>query len=180
MKEVKEGSERAMCLRAIWVVALAIMGFAPLISQDDIHGIRFTISVSTPARKVTQGAVVVVFVEMRNSSHFPVLVSAGYRDPPIELHLWNRQGDDLVRKRNAEIADGSAFKTAATERPITLRFAPGESVRFRIYIPLLAGEGEYRIGVRTAVQMEPGQSQTAVVVDSNRLPILIAHKQGPR
>lgn len=161
---------------ASWVIVLAIMGTAPLRCQDDVHEIRFSVTVATRARTVPQGAVIVLFVEMRNSSTFPVVVSAGYRDPPIELHLWNVHGEDVVRVRNGEIADGSAFKLAPARRLIAATFASGEKVRFRIYIPLHVEIGEYRIGARTAIQPDVSQSHTAVVVDSNRVPIVVANR----
>jgi hypothetical protein len=155
-----------------------MIGAVPAQSQDKLGDIRFSLSVSTatPERTVSAGSVISVVVEMRNSSLFPVLATAGYRDPPIELHIWNAGGEDIVKPTASDITNGSAFKETATRRLVAVRFDAGEQVRVRIYLPMRVIAGEYQIGVRTAVQRDASDSRSVVVVDSNHLAVTVCNK----
>ncbi|HJT70772.1 MAG TPA: hypothetical protein VJ731_11265 [Terriglobales bacterium] len=142
-------------------------------SHDDVDAIRFSLSATTPNRTIRQGSVLVIFVEMRNSSTVTVLASAGYRNPPIELHLWNAHGEEIANTSNSDLAEGTAFRETAARRLVAVRFDPGEKVRFQVYIPLKVQPGDYRLLARTAVQPDTSHSQTAVIVDSNPVPLTV-------
>ena len=109
-------------MRLIWLVSFALIGAAGASSRDDVGDIRFSISVATTRRTALADSVVPFFIEMRNSSPFSVVASAGYRDPPIEVHIWSARGEDIVKLPNADLADGSAFKEVPNRRLVAVRF----------------------------------------------------------
>ena len=160
-------------VRLIWLVSLVLIVTAGASSRDDVGDIRFSISVPTTRRTALAGSVVPFFVEMRNSSLFSVVASAGYRDPPIELHIWNARGEDVVKLPNADLADGSAFKKVPNRRLVAIRFDIGEKVRFQVHIPMHFPAGEYHIVARTAIQPELGGSRSVMLVESNHLPVTL-------
>ena len=164
---------RTPVISRIVCIVLAITGTSPLLSPSDLESVSFSVTVAAPNRVVAQGAVVLLSVEMRNSSPFRVLVSAGHADPPLELHIWNSHGTDVIRTKKAEIADGSAFRESSRGGLIALRFEPGETAKVHLYVPMAVTAGEYQIGVRTVVQPDVSKSDAAVVVDSNRVPLTV-------
>lgn len=163
-----------MRLQAIWLLGLAMVGLAA--SPEELGDIRFSLSLATPTRTTASDSVVLLLVEMRNASAFPVLASAGFRDPPIEVHVWNARGKDIVKLTNSEIADGTAFKETSSRRLAAVRFDAGEKVRFLIHLPMRLASGEYQIALRTAIQREASDSKSVVVVESNHVPVTLCNR----